>query len=49
MVSNKQEIHCDECDSTNIRKHGKGIRDRKEVQQYFCKDCKKIFRLKDKE
>lgn len=47
MVSKEQKIQCNECGSTNIRKHGKGIRDRKEVQQYFCKDCHKIFRPKE--
>lgn len=36
----KHSICCPNCSSTNIRANGKY----KEVQRYYCKDCKKYFR-----
>ena len=44
-------IYCDECNGTNVVKYGRRWRKipnngrRRDVQQYQCKDCGKIFKV----
>lgn len=42
------EVRCTECGSSNYIKAGLGWRNReKNVQRYRCKDCGKVFVLKN--
>ena len=38
----QQSIHCPHCNGTDLQKNGKSSPD---TQRWFCKGCKKYFRL----
>ena len=45
METTEQEIKCPRCNSTNIRKSGRGWKDK---IRYVCKDCWRTFQIEDK-
>lgn len=44
METTEKEIRCPRCNSTNIRKSGRGWKDK---IRYVCKDCWRTFQLED--